>query len=96
MQVTPELHTLLKVVLKVHLELQAMLIDVQQYKHTWAIGGASTTRKELDFPSRTMEEWVDELDKLVDLDTMHCTESALVKVSLPPKARFIPGRAVHV
>ena len=29
MQVTPELRTLLKVVLKVHLELQAILIDVQ-------------------------------------------------------------------
>ena len=30
MQVTPELHTLLKVIPKAHLELQTMLIDVQQ------------------------------------------------------------------
>ena len=35
MQVTPELWALLKVVPKAHLELQAMLIDVQQYKPTW-------------------------------------------------------------
>ena len=27
---------------------------------------------------------------------MHCAESALGKVSLPPKARFVPGKAVHV
>ena len=41
MQVTPELRALLKVALKAHPELQAMLIDVQQYKPTWAVGGAS-------------------------------------------------------
>ena len=28
--------------------------------------------------------------------TMHCTESALGKVSLPPKAHFVPGKVVHV
>ena len=33
---------------------------------------------------------------LVDLDNMHSTESALGKVSLPPKACFVPGKAVHV
>ena len=54
MQVTLELRTLLKVMPKAHLELQAMLIDIQQYKPTWAIvGGMSTTPKELDFPSST-------------------------------------------
>ena len=45
MQVTPELWALLKVVLKAHLELQAILIDVQQYKPTWAIGGTSAVPK---------------------------------------------------
>ena len=34
MQVTPELRALLKVAPKAHPELQAMLIDVQQYKPT--------------------------------------------------------------
>ena len=34
MQVTLELHALLKVALKAHLELQAMLFDIQQYKPT--------------------------------------------------------------
>ena len=51
MQVTPELWALLKVAPKAHLELQAMLIDVQQYKPTWAVGGASAVPEELDFPS---------------------------------------------
>ena len=95
MQVTPELRALLKVVPKAHPELQAMLIDVQQYKPTWAVGGASTVPKELDFPSSTAGKW-DELDDLVDLDNMHSTESALSKVSLPPKAHLVPSKAVHV
>ena len=56
MQVMLELCALLKVVLKAHLELQAMLINIQQYKPTWVVGGASATPKELDFTSSTM--WV--------------------------------------
>ena len=38
-QVVLELLTLLKFVPKAHLEVQAMLIDIQQYKPTWIIGG---------------------------------------------------------
>ena len=52
--------------------------------------------KELDFPSSTAGKWEDEPDEPVDLDAMHCTESALGKVSLPPKACFVPGKVVHV
>ena len=96
MQVTPELQALLKVTLKAHPELQAILIDIQQCKPTWAIGGTSTMPEELDFPSSTTGKWEDELDDPVDLDNMHCTKSALGKVSLPPKACFIPCKAVHV
>ena len=96
MQVTLELWALLKVMLKAHPELQAMLIDIQQYKPTWAVGFASAMPKELDFPSSTMGKWEDEPDDSVDLDNMHCTESALHKVSLPPKACFVPGKAMHV
>ena len=95
MQVTPELRALLKVTLKAHLELQAMLIDVQQCKPTWAVGGASAVPEELDFPSSNAGEW-EQLDDPVDLDNMHCTKSALGKVSLPLKARFVPGKVVHV
>ena len=95
MQVTLELWALLKIMPKAYPEIQAMLIDVQQYKPTWAVGGVSATPEELDFPSSTMGKW-DEPDDPVDLDAMHCTESALGKVSLPPKARFVPGKAVHV
>ena len=40
-QFMPELLTLLKVALKAHPELQAILINVQQYKPTWILGGAS-------------------------------------------------------
>ena len=95
MQVTLELWALLKVTLKAHLELQVMLIDVQQYKPTWAIGGTSTMPEELDFPSSTAGKW-DEPDDPVDLDDMHSAKSALGKVSLPPKACFVPGKVVHV
>ena len=52
--------------------------------------------KELDFPSSTAGKWEDELDDLVDPDAMHCAKSALGKVSLPPKAHFVPGKALHV
>ena len=52
--------------------------------------------KELDFPSSTTGKWENELDELVDLDAMHCTESALGKVSLLPKACFVLGKVVHV
>ena len=95
MQVTLDLQALLKVMPKAHLEFQAMLIDVQQYKPTWAVRGASAAPEELEFPSSTMGKW-DEPDDLVDLDDMHSTESALGKVSLPPKACFILGKVVHV
>ena len=57
MQVTLELRTLLKVALKAHPELQAMLIDIQQYKPTWDMGGASAMPKELDFTSSTAGKW---------------------------------------
>ena len=95
-QVTPELCALLKLVPKAHPELQAILINVQQDKPTWVVGGASAVPKELDFTSSTLGTWEDKLDEPVDLDAMHCTESALGKVSLPPKARFVPGKVVHI
>ena len=50
----------------------------------------------MDFTSSTMGEWEDEPDKPVDLDTIHCTESALSKVSLLPKACFVSGKTMHV
>ena len=96
MQVTPELNALVKIMLKAHPELQAMLMDVQQYKPTWAVGGTSAMPKELDFPSSTVGKWEDEPDEPVDLDAMHCAETAVGKVSLPPKACFVPGKVVHV
>ena len=38
MQVMPELHALLKVMLKAHPGLQAILIYIYQYKTTWIVG----------------------------------------------------------
>ena len=52
--------------------------------------------KELDFISTTMGKREDKPDDLIDLDAMHCTKSALGKMSLPPKACFALGKAVHV
>ena len=64
MQVTLELQALLKVTLKAHPELQAMLIDIQQYKPTWAVGGTSAAPKELDFPSSTMANGMSQMTRL--------------------------------
>ena len=96
MQVTLELCAFLKVMPKAHPELQVMLIDIQQYKPIWAIGGACAMPKELDFPSSTSGKWEDEPDEPIDLDAMHYAESALGKVSLPPKACFLLGKAVDI
>ena len=57
MQVTLELRALLKVTPKAHPELQAMLIDIQQYKPIWAVGSASVAPEVLDFPSSNTGEW---------------------------------------
>ena len=51
--------------------------------------------EELDFPSSTVGKW-DEPGDPVDLDNMHCAESALGKVSLPPRVHFVLGKAVHL
>ena len=51
---------------------------------------------ELGFTSSTTGKWSDESDKLVNLDTMLCPETALGKVSLLPKAQYVPGKRVHV
>ena len=86
----------MKVVPKVHPELQVMLIDIQQFKPTWVVGGMSAAPQELDFPSSTMDKGEDETVEPVDLDAMHYAKTALGKVGLPPKARFVLGKAVHV
>ena len=96
MQVMLELHALLKFAPKPHPELQAMLIDVQQYKPTWVLGGTSAVPKELDFTRSAAGKWEDVTDELVDLHAIHYTQSALGKVHLPPKACFILRRAVHM
>ena len=73
-----------------------MLIDVQQYKPTWAMGGVSAVRKELDFTSSNAGKWEDKSNELVNLDSMHHAESALGKMSLLPKACFVLVKVVHV
>ena len=73
-----------------------MLIDLQQYMPMWVVGGASATLNKLGFTSGATGKREDELDEPVDLDSMHCAKSALGKVSLPPSACFVPGKAVHV
>ena len=36
------------------------------------------------------------MNKLIDLETMHYILSTLGNVSLPPKAHFVPSKAVYV
>ena len=97
MQVTLELRALLKVCAEGASRTPGNAYwypTVQAYMGCWRC--TSTMPKELDFPSSTTGKWEDEPDEPVDLDAMHCTESALGKVSLPPKACFVPGKVVHV
>ena len=50
----------------------------------------------MDFTSTATSKGEEEPDELVDLDTMHCTKTALGKVNLPLKAHFVPGKVVNV
>ena len=43
-----------------------------------------------------MGKWEDKPDGPVDLDAMHCAENTMGKVSLAPKACFVPSKDVHV
>ena len=52
--------------------------------------------EELDFPSSTTGKWEDEPDNRLTWMICTVTKSALGKVSLPPKACFVPGKVVHV
>ena len=74
---------MLKVALNAHVELQAILINVQQHKTMWVVGGASATPKKLDLAGSATGKWDDKPDKPVDLDAMHYAESA-------------PGKVMHV
>ena len=38
----------------------------------------------------------DDPNKPVDLEGMYYAKTALVEASLPSKAHFVPGKAVHV
>ena len=96
MQVISKLHTLLNVILKAYPKLQAIFINIQQYNPTWIVGGASAVPWEFDFISSIAGKWEDELDELVNSDAMYCTKTALGKASLPPRAHFVLGKAVHV
>ena len=90
------LNALLKVAPKAYPKLRSMLIDIQQYKPTWLVGGPSAAPLELAFTSSTTSMWEEEPDKPLDLDAIQCTENALGRVSLPPKAHFVLGKAVHM
>ena len=57
MQAILELYCLLNVTLKVHLELKALLISIQQDKPTWIVGVALAVSWELEFPSSITSEW---------------------------------------
>ena len=96
MQVTQELCTLLKVTPNTYLELHAMLIYIQESKPTWLVGGISAMPYKLDFTSCAMGECENEPSEPVDLDSIHCTETALGKVSLPPESLFVLGKPVHM
>ena len=90
MMVSPELRALLKISHRAHPELQALLIDLLQYRPTFVVGGERRTPKELglDDPPHLPTE---------DVEAMTTAERALqTPIHIPPKARFQAGPAVHV
>ena len=50
----------------------------------------------MDFTSSAEGKWEDKPNEPVDLDAMYCAKTALGKVSLPPKAHLVSGKAVHM
>ena len=91
MRVSKELRALLKVAPKAHPELQALLIDLMQYKPKLLVDERRVAPQERDMAeesARLDDDWEDD---------MLLAESALQRpVHLPPRARFAPGKAVHV
>ena len=43
-----------------------------------------------------MGKWEDESDEMVYMDTMHCTDTTLAKVNLPPNAGFVLSDSLYV
>ena len=60
------------------------------------MGGISAVPRELDVTSSAAGKWEYKPNELVDPDAMHYAKSALGKVSLPLKACFVLGKAVHM
>ena len=90
LRIPPELKALLKIAPKVHLELQAMLVDLLQYKPKLVVGGQPVAPPELGMedPARTEPP---------PLEDMKMAEQALRKpIHLPAKARFVSGPNFHV
>ena len=91
MRVSKELRALLKVAPRAHPELQALLIDLMQYHPKLLVDELRVAPTELDMAEEAAprdDDW--ESDMLL-------AESALQKpVHLPPRARFAPGKAIHV
>ena len=96
MRVSPGLRALLKVAHKAHPELQALLIDLLQYKPKLLVDERRVAPGELDMATTAPLD--DERSNDVDItEDMATAEAALQDpVHLPPRARFAPGKAVHV
>ena len=97
MRISPELKALLKVSNKAHPELQALLIDLMQYKPKFLIGGKAVAPLELGMedpphylppPDPPIEDQVDAMAK--------AEEALRQPIHLPAKARFSKGPAIHV
>ena len=98
MQISPELRALLKVSNKAHPELQALLIDLMQYRPKFLIGGKKVAPKELGMEDPPY--YLPHVDPPPDdqVKAMAKAERAMRQpIHLPAKARFVLNQpAVHV
>ncbi len=89
-KISPELKALLKIAPKAHPELQAMLVDLQQYKPALLVGGKPLAPSELGMEDAGPED-------PPPVEEMRTAEAALRRpLHLPAKARFVAGPNIHV
>ena len=91
MRVSKELRALLKVAPKAHPELQALLVDLMQYRPKLLVEDRRVAPPELEMTGEVTPPHPS------DNDDARLAESALQRpMHLPPRARFAPGKAIHV
>ena len=96
MRISPELKALLKVSNKAHPELQALLIDLLQYKPKLLVGASPVSPAELGMEAEAPEAEPPPPPDTLLKDMVAAEKALTTQLHMPPKARFVKGKSVHV